>query len=349
MGSLSRAIRVEMLIFFINKNFTSVLSLTAKVLRLLTRLLLTFSGTITLLIIELYHLMKPLIKKFLLLIACRVKTRFVLKRCSANVLTCDFYGILDTFFLFKLLLSCYYKKIIAQNRMTNRFEYGIQIRSIHADFSFTQKNIASKKQVENNILNVAVVVKPFFVRKCDVSCSFALHKLRRKCNGIFSAYFLTDSFVKTKMLFREFSSSVEIDSERYERSILEDLKSKAINEYVQKAQNQILDCKGEQRLEFIAFQVNDSKSSSYSQVGYSDLTLTTLSKLPSSKIVMVETPKANGGKRSPGINMPVDKVLQRMFLNFLGVLIEEDLKPEVFLLIVKDDTPEWRLLVFMPN
>jgi retron-type reverse transcriptase len=170
------------------------------------------------------------------------------------------------------------------------------------------------------------------------------------------------------MLFRELSSSVEIDSERYKRSILEDLKGekwptdcitkrKAINEYVQKVQNQILDCKGEQRLEFIASQVfdirnrifsidkvfNDSKSSSYGQVGYSDLTLkchkfvlleqtklTNLSKLPSCKVVMVEIPKANGGKRSLGINMPIDKVLQRMFLNFLDVVIEEDLKPEVF-------------------
>jgi hypothetical protein len=91
------------------------------------------------------------------------------------------------------------------------------------------------------------------------------------------------------MLFREFSSSVEIDSECYKRSILENLegetwstdcitKRTAINEYVQKVQNQILHCKGEQRLEFIASQVNDSKSSSYGQVGYSDLTLMNFSK-----------------------------------------------------------------------
>jgi hypothetical protein len=65
-------------------------------------------------------------------------------------------------------------------------------------------------------------------------------------------------------------------------------KRKAINEYVQKAQNQILHCKGEQQLEFIV-----SKSSSYGQVGCSDLTLTNFLKLPSCKIVMVEAPKAN--------------------------------------------------------
>jgi hypothetical protein len=163
------------LFFFRNKNFTNVVSLTAKVLCLLTRLLITLSGTITLLIIELYHLVEPLIKKFLLWITCRVKIRFVLKRCSANILTCNFFMVFQTlFFLFKL---CYYKKIIAQNCMTNRLEYGVQIRSIHADFSFTQKNIASKKQVGNNLLNVAIVVKPFLVRKSVVGCSFALPKL----------------------------------------------------------------------------------------------------------------------------------------------------------------------------
>jgi hypothetical protein len=86
-------------------------------------------------------------------------------------------------------------------------------------FPSHRKISAPKKQVENNILNVAIVVKPFLVRKCAVSWGFALHKLRRKCNGTFSACFLTDSFVQIKMLFREFSSSVEIDSERYKRSI----------------------------------------------------------------------------------------------------------------------------------
>ena len=142
--------------------------------------------------------------------------------------------------------------------MINRFEYGVQIRSIHANFSFTQKNIASKKQVENNVfLNEVIVDKPFLVRKYVVSCGFALLKLRRRCNGVLPACLLTDSFVKTKSLSREFSSTVEIESERFKRSILEDLKGekwptdcikkrKAINDYVQSVQNQILLCKGEQ-------------------------------------------------------------------------------------------------------
>lgn len=267
---------------------------------------------------------------------------------------------------------CCPKKNLVQNCMINRFKYGVQIHSIYANFSFAQKNIASKKQMENNIfcfLNEAFVDKPFFVRKYVVSCGSALLKLRRKCNGVFPAFFLMDSFVKTKVLSREFSSTVEIESESFKRSILEDLKGekkwptdcikkrKDINDYVQSVQDQILVCKGEQRLEFIASHVfdirnrifsidkvfNKSKSSSYGQVGYSDLTLkshkfillkqtklTNLSKLPPCKIVMVEIPKANGGERSLGISMPIDKVLQQMFLNFLDVLVEEELKPEVF-------------------
>ena len=58
--------------------------------------------------------------------------------------------------------------------------------------------------------------------------------------------------------------------------------------------------------------------------------LVNVSKLPSCKIVIVEIPKANDGKRLLGISMPIDKVLQQMFLNYLDVLIEEDLKPEIF-------------------
>ena len=346
---------------FVNKNFMNATSLSAKVLRSITRLFITLSDTVILLVIESYHLVESLIKKFLILITCRVKTRFVLKRCSPDILTCNFF--------YKFLLVYYYKKILVLNYMINRFEYEVQIRSIHVSFSFTQKNIASKKQVENTIfLNKAIVDKPFLIRKYVASYGFVLLKLRRKYNGIFLACFLTDSFVKTKFLSREFSSTVEIESERFKRSILEDLRSrkwptnciknrKALNDYVQNVQNQILFYKRDQQLDFIASHVfdienrifsinkvfNESKSSSYGQIGYNDLTLKShkfiflkqtkwinVSKLPSCEIIMVEIPKSNGGKRSFSISMPVDKVLQRMFLNFLDVLIEEDLKPEVF-------------------
>jgi retron-type reverse transcriptase len=177
-----------------------------------------------------------------------------------------------------------------------------------------------------------------------------------------------DSFVKTKILSREFSSTLKIESERFKRSILENLKGKkwptdcikkrkTINDYVKSVQSQILLCKGEQKLKFIASQVfdiknrifsidkvlNEPKSSSFGQVNFSDFTrkshkfdllkqtkLTNLSKLPPCKTVIIEIPRANGGKSSHSINMPVDRVLQQMFLNFLDVLIEEKLKPEVF-------------------
>lgn len=336
------------LFIFTNENFTNVISLATKVLHLITRLLITLSDTIIWLVIEPYHLVEPLIKKFLIFITCRVKTRFVLKRCSSDILN---------------------KRIFVQNCMINRFEYGVQICSIHANFSFTQKNIASKKQVESTILNEASVDKPVLVRKYVVGCGSALLKLRRKCNeGVSPACFLVDSFVKTKRLSREFSSIVEIEPEHLKCLILEDLKGgkwptdciikrRAIKDYVQNVQNQILLCKREQRLNLVTDHVFDirnrifsidkifsePKSSSYSQVGYSDLTLKShkfvltkqtklinLSKLPLCKIVMVEIPKANGGRRSLGISMPVDKVLQRMFLNFLDVFIEDELKPEVF-------------------
>ena len=343
--------------------------LAAKVLRLIIRLLIKLSDTIILLVIELYHLVEPLIKKFLIFITCRVKTRFVLKRCSSDILTCKFLCY-DIFFfvLLKFIVSFCNKKILVQNCMINGFEYGVQICSIHANFSFTQKNIASKKQVEKNFLNEAFVDKPVLVRKYVVGCGSALLKLRRKCNGVSPACFLVDSFVKTKRLAREFSSTVEIESEHFKCSILEDLKGdkwptdciikrKAIKDYVQRVQNQILLCKGEQRLDLVAANTFDirnrifsidkifseSKSSNYGLVGYNDLILKShkfvlleqtklinLSKLPPCKIVMVEIPKANGGKRSLGISMPIDKVLQRMFLNFLDVLVEDELKPEVF-------------------
>lgn len=329
---------------FINKYLINVISLAVKVLHLITRFLITLSDTIILLVIELYHLVEPPIKKFLILITCGVKTHFVLKRCSLDILN----------------------KV--QNRMINGLGYGVQIHSIHANFSFTLENIASKKQVEKNFLNDAFVDKPFLVRKYAVGYGLALLKLRKKCNGVFPACFLVDSFVKTKKLSREFSSMVEIEAEHLKCSILEDLKGnkwptdcitkrKAIKDYVRCVQNEILLCKREQQLDLVAANVFDlrnriisidkiysgSKSSSYNLVGYSDLVLkshkfvlleqtklTNLSKLPPCKIVMVKIPKANGEKRSLGISMPIDKVLQRMFLNFLDVLIEDELKSEVF-------------------
>lgn len=254
--------------------------------------------------------------------------------------------------------------------MINTLEYGVQILSIHANFSLTQKNNASKKQVKNNILlNEAIVDKPFLIKKYIVSYDSTLLKLRRKCNRIFQTCFLMDFFVKTKNLSRKFSSTIEIEANLLKQSILKDLKNEkwptdcilkriAINNYIQHLQNQIFFYKKkEQQLDFITSHIfdiknrifsidkifNNSKSTCYGQFGYSDLILkshkfillkqtklTNISKLPPCKIVTVEIPKTNEGKRSLGISMPIDKVLQRMFLNFLNVLIEEKVKPNIF-------------------
>lgn len=124
--------------------------------------------------------------------------------------------------------------------------------------------------------------------------------------------------------------------ERLTRLVIEDLgvgkwptsclvKRKAIQAYVQYVQTQILACGQDERFDFIASHVFDiktrifaidsvfmeSKSSSFNQLGYSDLALEedkfvllketkldSLVKLPVCKVVMIEIPKANGGNKS---------------------------------------------------
>jgi hypothetical protein len=66
-GSLSHVIRVKMFFFrFISKPFKKVISLATKVLPLITQLLIMLSDIKTLPILKLYHLVEPLIKKFLI-------------------------------------------------------------------------------------------------------------------------------------------------------------------------------------------------------------------------------------------------------------------------------------------
>lgn len=345
--------------------FKNIIALAIRVLYFITPFFITLGGIIISLVMTLCHLVKPLIKKFSGLITCRGKPRFVLKRRNSDLLV---QRVFIENLCIDLLQTIFYEKTLVQNSMINRLAYGVQIHSIYASSFAIQKNIASKKQVEKYFLNKMNVVKPFSIKKYVVSRSFVLLKLRRKCNGFSSYVFSSGLFCKTRILARKFSAKVELESECLKRSILEDLirgkwptdciiKRKAITDYVQNVQDQILICKKEQQLELIAFYVfdirnrifaidavfNESKSKSYGQVGYSDLTLkvhkfilleqtklSNLSELPPCKIVMVETPKTNAGKESLGISMPIDKVLQCMFLNFLDVLVEEHLKPEVF-------------------
>jgi retron-type reverse transcriptase len=222
--------------------------------------------------------------------------------------------------------------------------------------------------VEKYFLNKKFADKPFFVKKYVVSRGFTLQRLRKKCNEVFSACFLVGTLIKTKILARKFSVMTKIESERLTRSILKDLKNKtwptdctikrkAVKAYIQNVQNQTLIVKKKCQLNFISshfFNIknrifaidsifNESKSRSYNQVGFRTSTskvykfillnqtkLSNLSKLPQHKVILVEIPKTNNHKKSLCLSMPVDKILQCMFLNFLDVIIEDKLKSNVF-------------------
>lgn len=151
-------------------------------------------------------------------------------------------------------------------------------------------------------------------------------------------------------------------------SILQDLKNEkwptyciikrnSINNYIRKVQSQILLCKKKYQLDFISTHIfdirnrifsidkifNQSKNSCYKQMGYSDLTfkfhkfillkqtkLANMIKLPVPKKVEIKMSKNDTNGNLFNASMPIDKVLQCMLLNFLDVLIEEKLKPEIF-------------------
>lgn len=88
---------------------------------------------------------------------------------------------------------------------------------------------------------------------------------------------------------------------------------------------------------------SNEKGSNYNQVGYSNLIeqkdkftilneskQSFLAKLPFCKTVLVELPKMDGSKRLLGLSMPIDNVLQQMFLTFLDVIVEKQLFPDMY-------------------
>jgi hypothetical protein len=136
------------------------------------------------------------------------------------------------------------------------------------------------------------------------------------------------------------------------------IKRKVVKDYVKSVQNQILLCKKEQRLNFIAANVFDTRnrifsidqifnkfrSNNHSLVTYNDSILKSLkfvlleqtklinlSKLPPYKIITVEMSKVNRKKKLISISRSIDKVLQHMFLNFLEVLVEAELNSNFFI------------------
>lgn len=123
---------------------------------------------------ELFYLVKPLIKKFLVFTCCC----FVLKKLNLNTV---FYGC-----------------------MFNKFEYGVQVCNIHAYFSFIKKIIALKKQVVIIFISLIYENKPFSAKNSAFSHGFALLKMRRRCNFIILKCFLVCLLYESKYEFENF-------------------------------------------------------------------------------------------------------------------------------------------------
>ena len=183
------------------------------------------------------------------------------------------------------------------------------------------------------------------------------------------AWFLVGHTLSCKRQTRKFANQA-IEPESLNDSICKNLAAgkwptdnilikKQIDCFIINVQNQILIQPMDKKLDFLTSFVFDiknriysidlvfknNKSNNYNQVGYSNLNkksdkflllkqtkYSQIKKLPECKTIIVEIPKQNkpNEKRCLGISMPIDKVLQRMFLNFLDVIIESKLHPNVF-------------------
>jgi retron-type reverse transcriptase len=127
--------------------------------------------------------------------------------------------------------------------------------------------------------------------------------------------------------------------------------------YVENIQYKILNYKFDKQLDFISLYVFDlinriyaielvylsSKGRNYNQVGYSVLRRVNdkfillqqtkfynALKLPPCKIVIEQKIDLKGSRKTLSINLPVDKVLQQMFLNFLDVIVESRLNKDIY-------------------
>ena len=189
--------------------------------------------------------------------------------------------------------------------------------------------------------------------------TFVTFKLRKEYNWVF----LLCSFEKAQIFDRKFSVFNSEGAEQLKRSVLIDLdngkwptsciiKRRKIADYVRNVQTQVLVCRKEQQLNFIASRVFDIRNrifaidnilskvvnnscnaiifKNYKFVLLNKTKLSKLSNLSTCKIVMFEVLKANGIKKVFGMNRPIDKVLQFMFFTFLDVLVDKNLKPAIF-------------------
>ena len=158
-------------------------------------------------------------------------------------------------------------------------------------------------------------------------------------------------------------AEAKLEIKDLKRSLLKDLtvgrwptdcifKRLEINIQIQNIQNQILTCKKEQRLHFMASYIFDIWNRILAihrvflelrDIHYNDFTLekhrfvllkqTNLSNLfilPLCKGVILIVPKPGRRKKSLMVYMLLDKILQCMFFNLIDVIVEQNLKPEIF-------------------
>ena len=229
---------------------------------------------------------------------------------------------------------------------------------------------ALKKHLELNKQIEFSIHKPSLLKNYVPSKSFALTKLRKMRNGSnIPACVLVERVTLLKKGFRKFSSNTDLIVNRELNVQILGMISKnywptnnrvvkaSIDNWIKSNQQKINVSDSQQQLDLVSKLVFDIKNriysidkvlskgscSNYSQVGYSNLldhkdkfTLlneskqSLLSNLPPCKTVMVEIPKIDGSKKLLGLSMPIDKVLQQMFLNFLDVLVEKQLTADMF-------------------
>jgi len=299
-----------------------------------------------LLIYELRSAVKRLMRVYWAAIGSRKKFRFVLKRLYSEL-----------------------TKFICKHEF-NRYKYSTQIFNTLVSWLNWISNALKKLAEAALSLQTKQWSKPYFQVRFDISRCSVLGDLRKVGDVFLkrkSESTLISCFLVSIKCRRAFSIKIEID-DVLNQQIMDKLKSgiwptddnnikQNIINFMETSRRILLSFEAEQQLvqvESFIFDIKNriysidkvfkiGKSFSYGQVGYSDLTteahkfsllestkLSRLSKLPPCKTIMVTLPKIDGGTRLLRINMPIDKVLQTMFLNFLDIIVEDLLTPNVF-------------------
>lgn len=335
-------------VFFSNENHTGNQYEVTTIGCYVTGLFLTLIIAINLLLMDLQLSAKSLMKEFIK-IRCRKKFRFVLKMLNSDL---------------NLKLSACLTGASTALRYSNT-----QVIQLIWTLIDIIAGKALKKHLELNKQIEFVIHKPSSLKKYVPSWGFALTKMRKRCNSILPARLLMEQVTMSKKGIRKFSSKSNLIECRELNSQILDMISKnrwptsnriikdSIKNWVKSTQHKIHVSDLQQQLELVNQLTFDIKNriysidkvlsngscSNYNQVGYSNLEderdkfimlkeskQSFLSELPRCKTVMVEIPKADGSKRLLGLSMPIDKILQQMFLNFLDIIVEKQLPSGMF-------------------